>query len=140
MIKAEIKNNLKVPKIFFKEDLKYVAERIIVPIMQENIENQVALNGSPLPPNDPKYTARKVKKGLSPKILIATGKLRRDFMIQDSGAYGVKIKIQSERSKIGGYMMDLGKVFFGISTRMEKNAIAYMKNRLKEILAGAKAG
>jgi len=139
MIKAEVKGSIKFPPLALKKDLQFVAERIIVPILQSNIEKQIALDERPLKPNDPKYTERKIKKGLRPEILIATGKLRRDFFVADAGPYAVKVRIHPERSKIGVYLMDMGKNFFGVSTRMEENAMTYMKKRIREILLNARS-
>jgi hypothetical protein len=134
-----VKNNIKFPKQFvFKEDLEFIANRIFVPTLQLNIDKQVAIDGSALKPNDPKYTARKIRKGLSAKILIATGKLRSDFIVLNKGLSTVVVTIHPERKAIGGYLVQMGKNFFGISTSMERNAIKYMKDKIKAVINGTK--
>lgn len=134
-----IKNTIKFPKFTFQEDLRIIASRIFIPIMQENIENQVALDGGALKPNNPKYTLNKVRKGLSPKILIATGQLRSGFIYKDKGKNTVIVTLNSNRKTIGGYLQDMGKNFFGISTRMENSAIKYMKDKINEALKNGKS-
>lgn len=147
MIKAEYKSNFNFPKIFFKDDLKHIAERIFVPVMQRNIDRQIALDGSPQTAIDEKTVKAKVRKGLSPKILTATGALRTAFLVMDAGANRVKITLNSGRKDIGRYLQlegirsKSGKKFFnffGVSSVMEKNAVAYMKQRIKEILKNGK--
>lgn len=136
MIKVEVKNNIVFPKFNFQDDLRIVARDIVIPIMVENINNQVSLNETPLPPNNPKYTEQKRKKGLSTKILIATGKLFRSFIYRDKGKSSVIVTLNNERKDIGSYLEDMGKHFFGVSTRMEKSALNYMNNKIKDKLDG----
>jgi hypothetical protein len=138
MIAITTKFNMNFPKFQFQEDLRVVANRIIIPIIAENIDNQVSLNESPLPPNSLKYTAYKRKKGLSDQILIATGKLRTSFFSKDKGKNSVIITLKNERKRIGGYLEDMGKHFFGISTRMEESAMNYMNKRVKESIDDAR--
>lgn len=140
MIKASASMNINFPKIIHKEDLKNIANQIFIPTMQRNIHNQVALNEEPLRPNDPKYTERKKRKGLSPKILIATGELLGSFIVRDRGASAVLITLKGGRKKIGEFLQFYhGKNFFGISSVMESNAVAYMKKRIKEILKNGRS-
>lgn len=143
-----INSSLKFPKINFQEDLRFVAKRIIVATMQQNIENQISLNETPLPLLEPATIKSKAKKGLDTRILIATGKLRSDFLVSNNGASGIKITIHPERKEIAKYLQIEGIRtkssrkffnFFGISTRMEEDAVSYMKSRIKEILASGKS-
>lgn len=133
-----IKNTISFPKFTFQEDLRIIASRIFIPIMQQNIDNQVALDGGALKPNNPNYTINKVKRGLSPKILIATGMLRSGFIYKDKGKNSVIVTLRSDRRSIGGYLQDMGKNFFGISTRMENSAVKYMKDKINEALKNGK--
>jgi hypothetical protein len=147
MIKADAKMNFNFPKIVIKDDLRYVAEKIIIPVMQKNIDSEVALDGSPQTPIEDKTIKNKIRKGLSPKVLTETGTLRTAFIVQDAGESSVKVTINSKRKDIGRYLQlegirsNSGRKFFnffGISTIMEKNAIAYMKKRIKDILKNGK--
>lgn len=142
MIKATVKNNLSFPKLTFQTDLKYIGEKIIVPIMQKNIEDQIAIDGSILPFNDNKTLKRKANAGQGSKSLIATGKLISDFKVLPYGTSIVKITLGDDRKKIGGYLQsgirtNEGKKqykFFGINTQMQNNAIAYMKKKIKDAI------
>lgn len=135
MIMISTKFNMNFPKFNFQEDLRVVANAIIIPIIAENINNQVALNEGILKPNNPKYTAWKRAHGLSDKILIATGKLYRSLFSKDKGKNSVVVTLKNDRKEIGGYLQNnLGKNFFGISSRMEKNAMKYMEKKIKDEL------
>lgn len=142
MIKIAVKNNLTFPKFTFQSDLKYIGEKIIVPIMRANIEDQVAIDGSILPINEDKTLARKGKLGQGSKSLIATGKLISSFLVQPFGSTAVKITLNADRKKIGGYLQSgistnkgtKSYKFFGINTQMENNALAYMKKKIKDAI------
>lgn len=147
MIKANIKNTLSFPRIIHKDDLKFIANRIVIPIMQENIQNSVALDESALPELEPETLKAKARKRQPLKPLIAEGKLRSGFLVVDHGEYGVKVKIHPEREKIGKYLQIDGVQskrgikhfnFFGISTRMEQLSLAYIKKRIGEIVKNAR--
>lgn len=136
MIALKVKFDPKFPEINFQEELKVVARDIIIPIMQQNIENQVSLNEGILKPNDPKYTAWKAKKGLDQRILIAKGDLRSSFIYKAKGKRSVIVTLKAKRLLIGRYLEEMGKSFFGVSTRMKQSAMNYMKKRIKDIIDG----
>lgn len=142
MIKATVSGSLKFPKFTFQSDLKYIGEKIIVPIMQANIEDQVSINGSLLPINEDKTLRRKANLGQGSKSLIATGKLISSFRVLPFGERAVKITLDADRKKIGGYLQSGINTnhgtkqykFFGINQQMEKNAVAYMKKKIKDTI------
>ena len=147
MIKAGVKTEFSIQKLFIKDDLLNIARRIIVPTMQKNIDDEVALDGKALPPIEASTIKRKLKKGLSPKILTETGTLRTAFVVTSPDERTVKVTIDSRRKEIGGFLQiegirsNKGRKyfnFFGISSVMEKNAIAYMKQRIKDAKKNAR--
>lgn len=146
MIKATVSGELKFPKFTFQKDLQYIGERIIVPIMQKNIEDQVAIDGSLLPINEDKTLKRKAAAGQGSKSLIATGRLINAFTVRAFGQTQVKISLNSDRKSIGGYLQTGIKTnegtkkykFFGINVQMEKNAVAYMKQKIKDAINAVK--
>lgn len=138
MITATVKNNLKFPKFHFQEDLRFIAEQQFIPRLKQYIEKQVGVDESPLLPNNPKYTMRKIAKGLNPKILMATGTLHESFYSYNRGKNMVVITLGSDRKKIGGYLVDMGKNFFGISSRMEQDAMNYMERKIDENIKNPK--
>ena len=147
MIKAGYKSNFNFPKIIIRDDLKYIAEKIVVPVMQKNIDAERALDGSPQTPIEDKTVTAKIRKGYSPKILTETGTLRTAFVISEVSDSKIKISLNSKRKDIGRFLQLEGIRskkgrkffnFFGISTIMEKNAVAYMKKRIKDILKNGK--
>lgn len=140
-----IKNNIKFPKIFLRDDLKFIADRIFIPSIQRNIYAQVTLDEKPLPELEPSTVAIKKRKGLRPEKLIAEGKLVRSFFSENKGQNAVIVTLNSDRKDIGGYLQleGVGKKkkkfnFFGISSRMERDAINYLKKRIKEIIKNGK--
>jgi len=131
MIQVNFKSNLKLPEINLQNELMQIAQRIIIPTMQANIENSISIDGSSLPKNEPgtirrknRITSRRIftqkgsiragvpglveKTGLtsfgSARPLIDTGKLRASFFARPAGKNKVIITIAGDRKKIGGYL------------------------------------
>ncbi len=145
MLSASYKTTLNFPKINFQDDLRFIAEHIIIKGIQQNIEAGVSLNETPLPALETSTLIRKAKAGLSTKTLVATGTLRVSFFKRDKGKNAVVISIIPVRNKIAGYLQiegiktKLGRKyfnFFGISTTMERAAVVYMREKLKTLLNG----
>lgn len=143
MLSVTVKNKISFPEINFQDDLRYIASRVFIPRLQQYIDAQISVNESPLPPIEPKTIAAKLRKGLSPKILTATGKLRSSLYSFDRGKRTVVISIAGDRKEIGGYLQiegiktRLGRKyfnFFGISSRMEKDAMSYMRAKIQKAL------
>lgn len=143
MLSATFKSNLNFPKINFQEDLRFIAEHIIIKGIQRNIESGVSLNETPLPALEPATLKRKARLGQSLKTLVATGTLRTSFFKMDKGKNAVVISIRPVRYNIGGYLQiegiktRLGRKyfnFFGISTTMENAAVTYMRAKLQKLL------
>lgn len=171
MINTTFESKINIPKFFLKDDLKIIADRIFIPILQENIHNQVSLTGGALPALEPATIAKKrgdivkrtftkkgnirsgaLKKiaavglqGFSSKTLIESGKLVSSFFSKEKGKNTVVITINSARKEIARILQieGVGKKrktfnFFGISSRMEKGAIKYMKERIEQEIKNAK--
>ena len=136
MINMQIKNNLKFPKdILIQDDLVHIADDIFIPIMKNNIDQEVDLQEKHFRPNTAKYTERKRKTGLSTKVLTATSRLRNSFYSIKQGKSTVVITLKSDRKEIGGYLQnDMGLNFFGISTRMEKAAMGYITDKINRVV------
>ncbi len=139
-MRAEIRNNIKFPKLTFQNDLVYVAERIIIPIMVDNINKSKALDGTALPD----LSEKTIKRKGHAKPLIDTRKLIQSFIFKKKGKHGVLITIKKERKNIGEYLQidGVGKKkkrfnFFGISTAMERAAMRYMEKRIKKAVRSA---
>lgn len=144
MINVDIVNNLKVPNFDFTDDLSNIAERIFIPIMQQNIRGQVAIDGGSFPQLEQNTIKRKERLGQNRGTLIATGTLIESFYSVETGKNQVMISLMLDRLDIGGYLQITGirsKVgtkffrFFGINQNMEDNAIAYMKLRIHDAIA-----
>jgi len=141
MITAEIKNNIRLPKLTLEEDLKYIAKEIIVKIMRRNIDKGINLNEEQYPPLAESTIRRKTAQGLSKKVLIATGELRLSFLIDVISSSKIKINLNSSRADIGDILQNKGVKtkrgtryfnFFGVSQRMEVLAWKYMVKQIKE--------
>lgn len=167
MITAETKFKAKFPSFIFQKDLKYIADRIFIPIMQQNIHQQMTLDGGNFPPLEQSTAERKsgaivkrtftqkgnLRAGVEKKIsktgltsfvsktLIDTGKLVSSFFSAEKGTNQVIISLRGDRKEIGGYLQieGVGKKkkkfnFFGISTRMQEEAIKYMQRKIKDLV------
>lgn len=146
MINFQIKNKIRFPSGFlFQKDLEHVASRIFIPVLKNNIDKEVDLQENAYPPLAESTIKIKRAKGLSKKILTATSLLRNSFFHKPVGDKKVVVSIRSERKNIGNILQNqgVGKSrrkfnFFGISTRMEVEAIKYMKNKIKETIRNAR--
>ena len=136
MIKVTVKNNISFPDILIEqEDLETIAQDIVIADLIKGIDYSMAINGGPLPDNDPKTIKRKG----SSKPLIDTGTLRRSFYQESIGKNKVIITIEPERKSIGGYLQDGIKtshgikqyLFFGLS----KDAVDKIRNYVKKIVS-----
>ena len=139
-MKVRIKGSIRLPKVTLQDELMHVAERIIIPIMADNISKGKALDGQVLPALEPATIKRKGHG----RPLIETGKLRRSFIAKRKGKYAVLITLVKDRKDIGGYLQidGVGKKkkkfnFFGVSTVMERLAMQYMEKQLKRRIRNA---
>lgn len=131
MIKATFKSSIKFPEINLENELMQIAQYIVIPTMQANIEKSMGIDESPLPKNEPatikrknKATGKRIftqkgdiragvpqlveKTGLtsfgSARPLIDTGKLRASFIAKKAGKNKVIITLKGDRKKIGEYL------------------------------------
>jgi hypothetical protein len=140
-MKADVKTNFNMPKLDFSDDLLLIADRIIVPNMQQGIHNGQQIDTSPFPPLE--HSTLKYKKG--PKTLIETGTLLGSFVTKKQGKGSVLITLNASRKDIGKYLQidGVGKKrkkfnFFGISNYAEDQAMKYMRKRVKDAIREAK--
>lgn len=142
MITVETKFNFKAPDLALQEELSHIAEKIFIPILASNIQAGRALDEGALPENDPKTIKRKGHG----KPLIETGRLHRSFISFKRGANEVVVTLTPDRKEIGGYLQEGIRTrfgiksynFFGVSTRMEKEAMSYMESQISKRVKDAK--
>ncbi|RLC34039.1 hypothetical protein DRH14_03805 [Candidatus Shapirobacteria bacterium] len=140
MVNAQVKMNFRIPKVSVQEDLLHIAQKIFIPYMQRGINRNSDIEGGSFPALAPSTIRR---KGHSDP-LIETGKLRSAFRFKKKGKLEVLIDIKSNRAKIGKYLQIDGTKsgkhfnFFGISRKMEDQAIMYMKKRIEKAIKNAK--
>lgn len=144
-----VKKNLRLPKaLLVQEDLVTIADNIIIPIIRNNIDKEVDLQEKKYKALSPITLAIKKAKGLSPMILQATGTLRLSFRARKQGQNRVLVSIDPSRDKVAKALQVDGIKskkyglrffnFFGISTRMEKEAMKFMKEKLQKVLNSAR--
>lgn len=152
-MKAVIKNNLKLPdaKGFdFKEDLKLIADKIVIKTIQVNLDEEKDLQEKKFSPITDETKKTKREQGLSPLTLTATGLMRISMKRRDKGRNTLVIYFDKERADVakklqidGVESKQYGKRkwnFFGINTRMEKEAIKLMERKIKELVDRARRG
>lgn len=152
-MKAVIKNNLKLPDmrgVNFQEDLKWIADKIVIKTLQHNIDKEQSLQEKKFPPLADATIEIKRRQGLSTKVLTATSLLRNSFKAKKRGRNTVVVDIASDRKVIAKKLQFTGVRsqqyglrkwnFFGISTRMEKEAVKYMKSKIEELVKSARRG
>lgn len=142
MIQAKVVSNIKFPELTTQDMLTEIAEKIIIPDMAAGIHARKAIVGGSLPKNEPET----IKRKRNDRPLIETGKLIGSFTHKASGKNKVIIRIKGDRNRIGGYLQNDGIVtkdhgikfyrFFGISKDAHKRAMAYARNKIKEITRG----
>ncbi len=140
MIKFRIKKpNLILPKINFQEDLRVIANRIIIPDMQAGIIAGKDIDDKSFTKNERKTVRRKghnrVLQGVERKLL-------RSFKSKKRGKFSVLIFIASDRKEIARYLQVEGirsntrglkkYKFFGVSKLAEKLAIDFMEQRIRK--------
>lgn len=135
MIKVSVENKIHLPaNLYVYDDLLYIANRIIVPLLVKGIDDQVTITGGSFPALEPATIERKSQKtlksrakahktakkhganldmlskvvrGISNKTLIDTGTLRKSFMVKKDFNLvqkAVEITINDDRKEIGGYL------------------------------------
>ena len=146
MINVSIQSDLNFPELDFTEDLADIAQRIFIPIMQQNIEDGIAIDGSSFPELEKSTIKRKQRLGQGDKTLIATRDLIESFYSSAISRNTVVIALNYGRSAIGSYLQIAGirsKAgtkyfnFFGVNQDMEDNAVEYMKARITDAIANA---
>jgi hypothetical protein len=140
MIKTEIKGNISFPdKFVTQDDLYEIANKFFVPIMQDGIENRESIAGGPLP----KLERETIERKGDDRPLIETGKLKSGMVAGKVGKTTVRITIVADRYDIGKYLQVDGVrskrgikkfIFFGINPKMEKLAVTFLKNKIKEVV------
>ncbi len=139
MVKLTFKTDFKPIKIDFGQILLEIAERIIIPDIQQGIDAGMAIEGGALPANE----AATIKKKGHNRQLIDTGALRSSPFARKVGPNKVRIALGNDRQDIGGYLQIEGirtrhelkfYNFFGISRDAEDRAIAYMETQIEKAI------
>lgn len=140
---TKIKTRLNFPKFDFQEHVEYIAEKIVIPGIEGGINRGVALDGGGFP----KLEASTIRMKGHSRPLINTSKLRNGIFWKKAGGIGssgVLITIKEDRKDIGGYLQVEGVRsrsgrkhfnFFGINSKMEALARAYMKRVINKAIA-----
>lgn len=143
----QIKNNITIPKgISFKDELKHIADRFIIPEIHKRMDSEESLDGQKYPPLADSTLEMKAKKGQPSKVLLATGQLRKSIYSRSLSKSKVLITVHPIRKEVGEILQfegvrskAFGKRrfnFFGINTDAEKRSIDYMQKKLTEKLGG----
>ncbi|GAF75606.1 unnamed protein product [marine sediment metagenome] len=148
MINIDVKLNLNFPKLNLENELKEIADRIIIPDIQSRMVKGVDIDNKAYPPLAQSTIRAKRKRGLRQEILFAEGKLFRSFFAVKKSGFGVKITSRSDRKEIGEKLQFEGVKsrtfgrrhfkFFGISDKAENTAMTFMRNRIKNRIARGK--
>lgn len=143
MINVQIKGDVRFPSINFINELEEIAQTIFIPILQSNIHAGRDLTESSYPPLEESTIKR---KGHS-RPLIETGRLVRSFVHYILGKNKVVITLSGDRIEVGDILQNQGVRsnrygkrffnFFGVSTRMEKEAIKFMERKIEEYVKNA---
>ena len=143
MIKVDIKNNIVFPELKLQDDLVAIADKIFIKALKRGIDQETDINGTRYPPLADSTVRSKMRKGLDSGILSATGQLRNSFYSAKAGKDTVVITLTPNRLGVGDVLQNQGVrtkkgkrffEFFGISAKMESDAMAYIKNRISEAL------
>lgn len=139
MVKLTFKTDFKAIKINFGDILLEIAERIIIPDIQQGIDAGMAIEGGALPANK----AATIKRKGHNRQLIDTGTLRSSPVAKKTGQNKVHITLNDARQDIGGFLQIEGirtrhglkfYNFFGISRDAEDKAVAYMEAKIEKAL------
>ena len=143
MLKVKITTKFDIPRFDFTKDLTYLAKRVLIPSMAEGIQKGISIDGGAFPKLSPATIRMKRNRGLSTKILIATGKLHRAFIHAVRGMNYVVVTLKSDRKEIGSFLQIEGIKtrsgrkffkFFGVSDKAHNESIKYIKNRIRKLL------
>ncbi len=147
MIKTEIIFPERLPDLNLKDALIEIAEKIVVPALKDNMDQEQDLSEMKYGPLAPSTLDIKRRKGLSPLVLHAENRLRNSFTVQVQNKDTVVISISPDRKEIGNILQNKGvksKVygimffnFFGINSRMESKAIKLMRNAIAKAIKDA---
>jgi len=143
MIKTEIKTKLNFPKEFITQNnLRFIAERIHIPAMQQGIHAGAAIDGGRFPQNEPETIKRKGDN----RPLIETGTLLASFIVKEQGKYKIVVTLGNERLDVGHYLQVEGintkrgvkyYKFFGISKWAEVETLKYVAQIIKKAIENA---
>lgn len=143
MINVQIKGNVNFPNIDFTNELDEIAKAIFIPILQSNIHAGRDIQEQPYPP----LADSTIKRKKDNRPLIETGKLVRSFFDFKKGKNTIVISLNADRIKVGDILQNQGVRskryglrffnFFGVSTRMESQAMRFMKRKIKEYIDDA---
>ena len=148
MIVAKIRGKVRFPVLNLDKELKYISDRIIIPLIQTGIHKSMDVEGRSLPHLETNTVRMKRKKGLpSPhQPLVAMGILRNSFKSRRGGMNRRTVYINDRRRDIARYLQIDGIrsragrkffKFFGVTEGMEKDALLYLRTIIKRKLKNA---
>lgn len=154
-ISAKVKLNLNFPELMLQEQLKDIADKIIIPDIVGRMNSGIDISGRGYNGLAQSTLIQKQKKGLRPEVLLASGQLRRSVKSEYSGRNAVKITPSGSRyatrtgertmtnSQLGDILQNQGVrtkhgkryfEFFGISDKAENKAISFMSEYIREAI------
>lgn len=143
-VSVKTKATLRAPNLDLSNELKYIADRIIIRDIQNNIMQGKQVDGSSYPQRSEAYTKWKRKKVGHSIPMVLWDKLRNALASRRVGMRQQQIYVRAVKSnnkgdnttrdKVGQYLQQVGNVWFGISNYAEQKSIAYLATRIKSIL------
>lgn len=148
MIKVETRFNFEVPNLDLKDEMKHIADRIFIPLLEEYIANEIDIDGMPYAENSESTNKTKKRKGYPLKTLTAEGLLRSAFRSKSVGdSVVINLSDRGNRREVGRILQNEGVrsktygrrtfKFFGISEEMNEAGIKYILRVLEERLKNA---
>ncbi len=140
MIKCKITNTIKMPQLSLHQQLKPIADKIVIPLLRDNIEANWDIYGK----CHPALEASTIKKKGHSHPLIDTGLLKDSFKSYQSRRDEVQVRVKSGRRKIAEYLQIKGVgrkkkkfEFFGVTQGMERDALRFMSKAIARMIRNA---
>ncbi len=137
-IKIKVKGKIKFPSLDLTNELREIAERIVIPEIANGIQKERDISGRTYA----KLADSTIRKKGHARPLIETGKLHRSFKYQQVGKNRVKVYIRADRIDVAealqvkGVRTKSGKryfEFFGVTAAAEQRAVALVDKKIRRL-------
>lgn len=132
--KATIRKDIKFPTLNMQNQLEFIGNRIVIPLIVKGIDSRKDLNGDALP----ELSLQTIKRKGHDRPLVETGELRRSPFTRRVGQNKVIVTMLGTRREIAGHLQNdgVGKsrkkfLFFGITKEMEAFALNYLREDIR---------